>query len=354
MRDGSHGWKLGNLIAAVLAGSWRSAPTPLEISAEELAAVTPSLLETGAGALGWRKVCDSELRFSESALQLGQAYRMHALKAAMRERDIGEAFALFDGHEIHPVLVKGWAIARLYPHTGLRPYGDIDLCVRPDQYEKANALLESEGDKRYKVDLHRGFEKFDRSAWDEMWTRSQVLEMNGGKVRVLCAEDHFRLLCLHLLREGAWRPLWLCDIAVAIESCAADFDWDLCLGRNRRQKEWVACTIALAQKLLHANVEGVTAEACADSLPRWLLPSVLKAWEVRAMYERHKAPISSILSYPIYALRRLHHHWPNPIEGTIGMNGSFNEWPRLPFQLGNCLVRTADFFLSLPKTGRTR
>ncbi|OLE55820.1 MAG: hypothetical protein AUG51_01395 [Acidobacteria bacterium 13_1_20CM_3_53_8] len=352
MRNKPHGGNLGRLIANTLAGSWRSSPPSLEISVKELDAVTPSLLETGAGALGWRRVCDSELSSSESALQLGQAYRMHALRAAIHERDIGEIFGLMRSHGIEPVLVKGWAIAQLYIHAGLRPYGDIDLCVRPDKYEAASALLESEEGKRYGVDLHRGFEKFDKSAWDEMWSRSRLLEMNSSQVRVLCNEDHLRLLCSHFLREGAWRPIWLCDIAVAIESIAADFDWDLCLRQDQRRREWIACTIALAQKLLRANVDKVPAEARAMRLPRWLTPSVLKAWEARAMQERHKAPVSSARHHPIYALKKLRHHWPNPIEGTVGMNGSFNEWPRLPFQLGNCLMRTADLLLRNRKTRR--
>ncbi len=343
MRNRSQGGRLGKLIANVLAGSWRSAPQPLEISPEELEAVAPSLLETGAGALAWRRVMDSELRSSHAASQLEQAHRMHALKAAIHERDICEVLALLRARGIEPVLVKGWAVARLYNHKGLRPYGDIDLCVRPEEYAAARACLLSNEEKRYNVDLHRGFEKFDKAAWDELWSRTKILEMKGAPVRVLCYEDHLRLLCFHFLREGAWRPLWLCDVAVMIEGRAKDFDWDLCTAEDR--KGWVACTVALAGKLLEANVEDVPARACANRLPGWLVPSVLKAWEVRAMQERHKAPINSVRRYPIYALKGLAYHWPNPIEGTINMNGSFNEWPRLPFQIGDCLARTANFFL---------
>ncbi len=55
---------------------------------------------------------------------------------------------------------------------------------------------------------------------------------------------------------------------------------------------------------------------------------------------------------PAYALKGLPDHWPNPIEGAIGVRGPFNELPRLPFQIGNCLGRTADFFLQQAK--RTR
>ena len=46
-------------------------------------------------------------------------------------------------------------------------------------------------------------------------------------------EDQLRQLCLHLLRHGACRPLWLCDVAVMLESLPGDFDWDRCLGGDR-------------------------------------------------------------------------------------------------------------------------
>jgi hypothetical protein len=37
--------------------------------------------------------------------------------------------------------------------------------------------------------------------------------------------------------------------------------------------------------------------------------------------------------------------WPNSIEATVGVNGPFNEMPRLPFQVGNCAVRAFNFLV---------
>ena len=84
-------------------------------------------------------------------------------------------------------------------------------------------------------------------------------------------------------------------------------------------------------------------------LPSWLLPSVLKAWEVRSMSKRHTTPTSTAWRNPHQALKLdyLKSHWPNPIEATIGVNGPFNEIPRLPFQLGNCALRAIEFFRDL-------
>src|SRR6266850_4203637 len=105
----------GSLIAQVLTGSWRPSPSPLEISIDELAAVAPSLLRSGAGALAWKRVSQSELRDSPAALELEQAYRLHALQSAIHEREIQRVLALLGRASIEPILVKGWAVARLYP-----------------------------------------------------------------------------------------------------------------------------------------------------------------------------------------------------------------------------------------------
>jgi hypothetical protein len=333
------------LIALVLAGAWRRVPPVPEISAEQLAGVTPTLLETGAGGLGWRAISNSELRTTPTALQLRQAHRLHSLQAALHEREIHEVVGLLRSHGVEPILIKGWAVARLYLESGLRPYGDIDLVVHPDQYATARALLNTVAGRRYGVDLHRGFTGLGDDSWIELYGRSQCAEVEGATVRTLGPEDQLRLLCFHFLREGGWRPLWLCDISVALEARGTNFNWDLCLGPGSRSRKWVACTLALAENLLRANMDEVPAKACAKQLPSWLLPSVLKEWEFRSVYQRHKSPMAGAWHRPGYSLKRLRCHWPSPVEATIGLNGPFNEIPRLPFQLGNCFVRAMNFFL---------
>ncbi len=342
----------GRLIAKVLAGSWRQFLTPTEISGAELDIVTPMLLASGAGALGWKRVSNSNLRTAPPALELEQAYRLHALQSSIHERDLENALTLLRSAGVEPILVKGWAVARLYPDAGLRPYGDLDLCVAAKQYHAAKAALEKYVNKSYQVDLHRGFKTLDHKSWDELWPRTHLVKLGDLEVRVLCPEDHLRVLCFHFLREGAWRPLWLCDIAVALETRRPDFDWDLFTGYQARRRKWFACAIALADQLLGANLDGVPATIRAGPLPSWFLPSVLKEWELRSMSHRHTTPMNTAWRRPTQALKleSLRSHWPNPIEATIGVNGPFNEMPRLPFQLGNCAVRTIEFLRRLLAT----
>src|SRR5713226_4180316 len=113
------------LIARVLAGSWRFSRPPLDLSSDELRIVTPALLETGAGALGWRRVEASSLRTTPAAFELQQAYRLHSLQAVGHERNLAQILTLFNAEAVEAILVKGWAIARQYPEPGLRPYGDV-------------------------------------------------------------------------------------------------------------------------------------------------------------------------------------------------------------------------------------
>jgi len=344
----------------VLAGAWRTAttatvPPPLEISAAELETITPLLLESGVAALSWRRLRDSSVQASSAAaLQLEQAYRLHTLRAAMHERDIQRALKILRAAGTEPILVKGWAIARLYPEQGLRPYGDIDLCVKPDEYVAAHSALAREDLKDCEVDLHKGFHRLDERVWDELYSRSKLVKLDSVEVRVPCAEDHLRILCFHFLREGAWRPLWLCDIAVALEQRPADFDWELFLGKSPRRRDWYASAIVLANLLLGAFTEGVPASILKKKLPGWFVPTVLVEWERRTMRRRYRSPMSMARRAPVEALKNLRYHWPNAIEGTIGLRGPLNELPRLPFQAGNCIVRTADFLLRIGRTRRRR
>ena len=65
------------------------------------------------------------------------------------------------------MLVKGWAIARLYPEDGLRPYGVLTC---PKRFSAVKAALNG----NYQVDLHSGFAKLDGHTWDKLFARSQV------------------------------------------------------------------------------------------------------------------------------------------------------------------------------------
>lgn len=159
---------------------------------------------------------------------------MDVLTAKLQQHGIQEAFTRFRAAGIEPLLVKGWAIARRYPEASLRPYCDVDLCVAPEEYHRAQQVVERWTERDCRIELHAGYAKVYDRTWAELLVRSQEVDLDGTAVRLLCDEDHLRLLCLHMLAHGAWRPLWLCDIAVAIESRPNGFDWErFRWGKNR-------------------------------------------------------------------------------------------------------------------------
>ena len=309
----------------------------------ELSEVEPLLLATGTSGLAWRRVrASSGLESSPVVETLRQAFRAHALESAVHAHQLGEVAALLRAAKVSVLVGKGWAAARLYPEPGLRAYGDLDLYMAPQAHGAALAALREPSIPPGPVDLHRGFSDLDDLGGEALFARSRVAVLDDGEVPVFGPEDHLRLLCLHGLRHGLSRPLWLCDVAVALESRREDFDWDRLLSGDRRRAEAVACALGLAQELLGARVEATP--VAGRALPRWLVPSVLRQWGSGSGW---REPMSFFLRRPAGVLRELRRHWPNRIEATVGVRAPFNDLPRLPFQLAFAALRAARFGLSL-------
>jgi len=343
---------LGGLIADTLTGAWRADPLTAGQSADELAAIASLLAKSGGAALGWRRVRDSELRTSPAALELQQAYRLHTLQSAVHERELHRLASFLRSAGLDPLLGKGWAIARAYPESGLRPYADFDLYVRPGEHAAAEAAFRGPDLPDCSVDLHRGAAELDDRSLDELYRRSQLVALGDTRVRIFGPEDHLRLLCLHMFRHGAWRPLWLCDVALAVEARPPDFDWDYFLSGDPTRTDWTACAIGLAHQLLGARVEDTPVAERAQRLPRWLAPAVLRQWGRGQMPHGARVPMMHYVREPAGALKALRLRWPNPIEATVHIAGAFNDWPRLPYQLGACVVRAAQFAAQLPGAWR--
>ncbi len=275
-----------------------------------------------------------------------QAFRLLALQANIHQTKVQKMFQLMRAAGIEPILLKGWAIARLYPQPALRPYGDIDLLVRGQDYDAAIRVIESEEARTCWVDLHKDLYELADTPADELFARSQLVPCGDEQVRVLGDEDHFALLAIHLLKHGAWRPTWLCDLGLLLESMPGDFDWSLCLGRARRAN-WILSAVGLAHELVGAEIGNGAIAARAREIPAWLARSVLKEWETPFAIDQppmsHRAPMRSYLRHPRGFFGDLANRWPNPILATVSVNGKLNSLPRFPYQLANCLLRMARF-----------
>jgi hypothetical protein len=338
---------LGGLVAIALRGSWRWSPTSV-LTPADFDVITPLLYDSGAAGLGWWSARETNLAESPSGELLHQAFRLLTLQAAIHQTKVKKVFGRFRAANIEPILIKGWSVARRYPQPGLRPYGDIDLLIRPQDHSIASSLLATAELRDCRVDLHPGvFELADRSMV-ELFARSQLVNCEAAQIRVLCDEDHLALLAVHLLKHAAWRPLWLCDLGLMLETVSADFDWQVCLGADKRRANWILSAIGLARELLGASIvnEQIAARAIVSA---WLIDNVLANWErpstVQHEPHNHQAPINSYLRSPRGVIADVRRRWPNPILATISVNGIFGKRRRLRYQIGNCLQRTARVLL---------
>ena len=128
------------------------------------------------------------------------------------------------GTALSALLIKGWAVARLYPEPGLRPYGGFDIGVRPEQYAEAITVLNVVKIGACSVDSHTGLGRRHDQSLNVLSGRSQTARLGEIDTRMLGAEDHLVVLIRHFLRRNAWRPMRLCDIATAVDFRPKDFD----------------------------------------------------------------------------------------------------------------------------------
>jgi hypothetical protein len=333
----------GSLVAAALRGAWRvEQPATSDLSAEQFDEVTPLLYESGAAGLAWWRIRKTPLRTTASGELLHQAYRMLVLQGAMHETRIQKVFRALRADGIEPILIKGWAVARLYPQLALRPYGDIDLLIRRRDLAAAETVV-AERTRDCVVDFHApAFELIDRS-WDDLFRRSELAVCGEEQVRILSPEDHFALLAVHLLKHGAWRPLWLCDLALLLENMPIEFSWDVCMGKDQRRRNWILSAAGLAHQLLGASITDSHVAELAHQVPCWLVANVIKQWETPFATAQapnsYGAPIRSYLTRPFGLFTDLRRRWPNPILATISVNGTFGARMRRRYQLANCSQR---------------
>ncbi|HVP63126.1 MAG TPA: nucleotidyltransferase family protein [Myxococcaceae bacterium] len=335
---------IAGAIAETLRRSWTGA-APLLVLPPDLPVGRwcERLVAGGVAGLAWARVRGTQLRAWPELETLHAASGHHALTAARQERDLVHLIGHFNQAGLEPILFKGWTLARLYPHRGMRPFGDFDLLVREDQAERARGVLRSLGadlQSRADVDTVATLSRYlpDRSE-GELFGRAQRESLDSARFLTLAAEDHLRLVSLHQLHHGAWRPLWLCDVAVLLESLPRDFRWERCLAGDARLSEGVLATVALARELLAARAPDDTPQV---SVPAWLRRAVLHGWVngyesmPPSLYELRRLGLGR-------ALRAIGARWPDPVSATVHLRAPLRAVPRFLVQMAECIRRAADF-----------
>jgi hypothetical protein len=243
----------------------------------------------------------------------------NSLQAKAQEIRIAGAFREFENVGIQVVLIKGWAAARKYPRSHVRRPGDMDLAVSPEDFKRASEFIVDPEVARYNIDLHKGLRQLDSVDWTDLFKHSELVDLNGTSVRVLCDEDHLRVLCVHWLIDGGGYKDKLWDIYYAVQNRSADFDWDRCLNVvSAVRRKWVICAIALAHRYLGLKVDDLPFANELETIPNWITNCVEREWS-RA-YRLEPVLISThdkrLLLHQI--ARRIP---PNPIRATIEAEG---------------------------------
>jgi hypothetical protein len=194
------------------------------------------------------------------------------------------------------------------------------------------------------VDLHVGVHHLDDRPFRELERRSEERALEGDTIRVLGPEDHLRVLALHALGHDAWRPVWLVDIAVAVEARREGFDWEWFQSGRPRRTSWAAAAIRLAHAVLGASLEGVPTSIADAAVPRWAADAILGTWGRLAPAAPHGArmPMRDVRGGRAL-LSALWLRWPGPLEATLGVGAPIDSFPRWPIQLAECVARTARF-----------
>jgi hypothetical protein len=336
--------ELAAAIGATLRESWRGTVSPfvpaVDLPTEQWA---QRLIEGGVAGLAWWRIRGTALANDPGVADLHAAFRHHAVHAARQERDLEHVLLHFNEAGLEPIVFKGWTLSRLYPHRALRPFGDFDLLVPEADAERARSVLRAlpaSLQERADVDTPVTLRRYvpDRTE-AELWEGSRAQQLGRAHLRVLSPEDHLRLVALHQLHHGGYRPLWLCDLAVLVESLPADFDWKRCLAGDRRLSEGVQAALGLVAELLGARLPPGTP---AVAPPAWLREAVWRGW-VRGydsmpppLYELHKLGFRGVM-------RAVRARWPDPVSATVHLRAPFRRVPRVLVQSAECLRRAFDF-----------
>ncbi len=173
------------------------------------------------------------------------------------------------------------------------------------------------------IDLHDGLPGWYDLTTEDLFAQAEPREVAPGSVFLTPSlAHHLRLVSLHMFKHGAWRPLWLCDVAALAEAAGPEFDTAACFGSGTFTRDWTQSALAAARDLLGADVSAVLPGNV--QAPPWVLAAILSAWR-RPSPWRGELPFGAALKDPKAWLEA---RWPDPIEAVF-KSGAL-PWPARP------------------------
>ena len=222
-----------------------------EYSVKEVSEIIRLAAFQGTGPLVYDhllKMPDLEIS-AELRMQMKQQCIMSMMQQQTMMPILSKAWTALEKTDIHPVLLKGLALAQYYPQPHLRQWGDIDLYVGQKQYHKACAVLrdtfpeakhpteEFEFLKHYNfvfgntvLEMHRVSMTFahprDRKYYEQLEEQyltqdGPIFEIEGQ--RITTPEETFNVFftflhAWHHFVETGMNMKQLCDVAVLLHA----------------------------------------------------------------------------------------------------------------------------------------
>lgn len=196
--------------------------------------LSSSLLKGGELLLSMKQVCMRNMMLQEEQKQL-----------------LRQAWSALDKGGASPVLLKGFGLASLYPHSHLRQGGDIDVYVGAEHYHRGAEILrntfpaypcfqeEEEFYKHWNVDFeHTALEMHRVSAIlihpcdMRLWKRleseamAHAVELDIESLRVRVPEQKWNILFVflhswqHFIESHSAKMQQLCDLALLLHSAS--------------------------------------------------------------------------------------------------------------------------------------
>jgi hypothetical protein len=169
-----------------------------------------------------------------------QHFSANAARNLFMSKELVRVLSLFERTRIQAIPYKGPVFAAaIYGNLAYRQFGDLDILVREQDYDRAQRVLVDEGFRRtiehewetefqdeggrIAVDLHRRLAPpefaplFD---FDYLGSRLRPVTLAGASAFTLCPEDTLLALSIQIAKDGRVQLSKLCDIAeLLVQDC---------------------------------------------------------------------------------------------------------------------------------------
>jgi len=270
-------------------------------------------------------------------------------------RELTRILDAFDAHGVVSMPYKGPTLTdKLYGDLGLREFGDLDILVRSDDFERAVPILQSLGYadefplpgatadalRHARGQYHRAFQgaparvelhwrtDFDHpveDAGDAWWQSLPQVPFLGRSVRAFGESELRFVLCLHGSKHH-WSSLdWLVDLAELLRAGGFPGARDVAeRARAMGVEKRLYLGLRLARDLLDAPVPDSMQAGCERADVRALATRIDREVFAEPVAHRGFAALRRDLALNDRPIQKVRIAWRAAVEPT------FNEWSRWP------------------------